>query len=72
MKKETKIYRLVLFNLNLVSSSTEMGFVQKKLNRLFQKKKGREGNVFCQNLIYMTKNIVQIIRFSIREFDRKF
>lgn len=52
---KTKIERLVLFNLNLDYSFTELGFIQKKTKQIISRKDAG-GGIFCQNLNYKTKN----------------
>lgn len=51
---KTKIERLVLFNLNLDYSFTELGFIQKKTKQIISRKDAG-GGIFCQNLNYKTK-----------------
>ena len=51
---KTKIEPLVLFNLNLGSSSTEMDFIQKKVKKIILKK-GHDGNIFNKTRITWPK-----------------
>ena len=52
---KTKIERLVLFNLNLDYSFTELGFILKKTKQIISRKDAG-GGINCQNLNYKTKN----------------